>query len=173
MATHQLRYSELSFKSYQIGKRVFKICQSYLSWCTLSFTASIVIWGKEAFRFQKRLPKWISTGPVFALFLHQLRCSRQTVCQAGGHSDGKRRRGSGGSGEVASCGGKLESVLPCLLSGGHGAIDVVRQKGTYQLGSRDLGVVLIRNRKFKIYFKLDPVGSTVRCEMTKLLTVSV
>ena len=24
-----------------------------------------------------------------ALFLHQFRCSRQTVCQAGGHSDGK------------------------------------------------------------------------------------
>ena len=34
-----------------------------------------------------------------------------------------------------------------------GAIDIVRQKGNCQLGSRDLGVVLINNRKFRIYCK--------------------
>ena len=53
-----------------------------------------------------------------------------------------------------------------------GAIDVVRQKGTCQLGSRYLGVVLIHNRKFRMneHRKLDPIRSTVRCEMTKLLT---
>ena len=98
-----------------------------------------VIWGKEAFRFQKKLTNWIFTGPFFALFLHQLRCSRQTVCQAGGHSDGKRRRGSGGSGEVASCGGKLESVLPCLLFRRTWGYRCCKAKGNLPIGFQRFG----------------------------------